>query len=372
MHTQQKARIVYIDLIRAIAVLLMVEGHTVDALIGSSFRNYEDIGYRTWLFIRGFTAPVFLFTSGTVFAYLFRKDHHPFSQNPRVKKGLKRIGFLFLIGYLMHFPVLFPWNLLNNSYESIRSMFFVDVLQLIAVGLLLTMVLFYLAERFRLNDYMLFIGAAFLSYVMFVTINHIEWMGVIPEFLAFYLYKSPQTLNNFPLFPWLAYLFGGAALGVLYAKKPDVFRTTRFAVIFTITGTLFMVFAHAMTYSPEFYAFRDYGAVHNLHLLLLRFGVIMLINGALSFFLKQYTSAPRWLILIGRNSLLVYVAHLFVVYGSAWNTILNLSYAYKNSLTPVEAAGTSVMVILSMIVLVYSVQYGKKLVKAYLSSRKTQ
>jgi uncharacterized membrane protein len=59
-------RILFIDLARAIAVLLMVQGHTIDALLHPDFRT--SLQYNAWLYLRGLTSCTFLFLSGAAFS----------------------------------------------------------------------------------------------------------------------------------------------------------------------------------------------------------------------------------------------------------------------------------------------------------------
>lgn len=87
-------RIIYVDLMRAFAVIMMIQGHTVDTLLADQFRNTDYLGYNIWNTMRGFTAPIFMFTAGLIFTYLLKSDHFEFSKNPRVKKGIKKRIFI--------------------------------------------------------------------------------------------------------------------------------------------------------------------------------------------------------------------------------------------------------------------------------------
>src|SRR5262245_11925019 len=95
----KQKRIVFIDLIRAIATFMMVQGHTVDVLLADKYRDNMSLGFSIWLFMRGLTAPIFLFTTGAVFVYLFRSIRKSFQDNPRVNRGLKRVLQLVVLGY---------------------------------------------------------------------------------------------------------------------------------------------------------------------------------------------------------------------------------------------------------------------------------
>ncbi|MBP1683750.1 MAG: hypothetical protein H6Q27_1317, partial [Ignavibacteriaceae bacterium] len=105
MHTYDQAhRVIFIDLMRAIAVLQMVQGHTIDVVLAPEFRTTELPVYAVWYFLRGMTAPIFMFTAGTVFTYLFHSVKKPFEENYRVKKGLRRAFLLIFLGYLLKYP----------------------------------------------------------------------------------------------------------------------------------------------------------------------------------------------------------------------------------------------------------------------------
>ncbi|MDR3665320.1 MAG: heparan-alpha-glucosaminide N-acetyltransferase domain-containing protein, partial [Ignavibacteriaceae bacterium] len=76
-QSSTKNRIIFIDIMRAIAVFQMVQGHTIDAFLSNNYRIQDNPIFGAWLFMRGVTAPIFLFSAGAVFTYLFRlHDQH--------------------------------------------------------------------------------------------------------------------------------------------------------------------------------------------------------------------------------------------------------------------------------------------------------
>ena len=58
--TIKPQRIVFLDILRALAVMMMVEGHTVDVLLLNEYRSCDYLGFKLWQFTRGVTAPIFL------------------------------------------------------------------------------------------------------------------------------------------------------------------------------------------------------------------------------------------------------------------------------------------------------------------------
>lgn len=316
-HAEKKHRIIFIDLIRAFAVFQMVQGHTVDMVLADNFRNYDNPIFATWHFMRGMTAPIFMFTAGTVFTYLFRLVKEPFIKNPRVKKGIKRGLLLIFLGYLLRFPT---WNIFDfsNISEYSRDTFFaVDVLQLIGFGLLALLALLYFSEKFRLNDYLLFSFTALLVFSVSPTFFKIGWNNFLPQVLAGYFY--PGTGSLFPFFPWAGYVIAGGVLGTYLAKNPLVFRNLQFSIWLAVAGFLFILSSMIISY-----LYKVFGIVESINsattsLIFFRIGFVLVLNAAVSYISLKANSIPKLIILIGRNTLVIYVVHLLILYGSAWS-----------------------------------------------------
>ncbi len=103
-------RVVFLDLLRALAVVMMAQGHTIDLLLADEYPSDGYLSFRLWQFVRGVTAPIFLLTTGAVFIYLLQSTAGPLRDNPRVAKGIKRALLLLARGYLLRFPPLKRWN----------------------------------------------------------------------------------------------------------------------------------------------------------------------------------------------------------------------------------------------------------------------
>jgi fucose 4-O-acetylase-like acetyltransferase len=54
-------------------------------------------------------------------------------------------------------------------------------------------------------------------------------------------------------------------------------------------------------------------------LILFRIGFVLILNAIVSYISLKVNSIPKLIILIGRNTLMIYVVHLIILYGSAWN-----------------------------------------------------
>lgn len=63
-------RLYFIDIIRAFAILMMLQGHFINTLLADSYKDLNIIPYAVWTYFRGITAPTFFYYFGFNF-YLF-------------------------------------------------------------------------------------------------------------------------------------------------------------------------------------------------------------------------------------------------------------------------------------------------------------
>lgn len=316
-HEEKKHRIIFIDLMRAFAVFQMVQGHTIDTLLADSFRNPDNLIYATWHFMRGLTAPIFMFTAGIVFTYLFRLVQKPFNENPRVKKGIRRGLLLIFLGYLLRYPTWTVFDFSRVSDYSMGVFLAVDVLQLIGFGLLALLALIYLAEKFNLNDYMTLSVAALIIFLVSPMFFKIDWNNFLPQAIAGYFYTGTGSL--FPFFPWAGYVIAGGVLGAYLAKHPLVFKSSKFSITLLITGFIFIVVSLVIKYISTLNGSETVVNSATTSLIFSRVGFVLVLNAIVSYISLKVNSIPKLIILIGRNTLMIYVVHLLILYGSAWN-----------------------------------------------------
>jgi uncharacterized membrane protein len=349
--SSKKNRIIFIDLLRAFAVLQMVQGHTVDVLLSNDYRNLDSTVFSIWFFLRGMTAPIFLFTSGTVFTYLLRLAKEPFMQNPRVKKGIFRFFLLVSLGYLIRFPSfdIFDYSLVTPLQWSI--FFAVDVLQLIGFGILFILIFAFISEKIGNKDNLVFSSAAIFFFVLWPVVAQIPWSDYMPIPIAGYLYQKHGSL--FPLFPWVGFLFTGAMLGSYLAKHPAIFKTTQFSIKLAVWGTLLIFVFAVLKYieiSTENVTIKDW--TDSIGLLFLRVGFVLVLNSAVSFISLSLNSIPKLFMLIGRNTLLIYVVHLIVLFGSAWTPGLVILFDKKLDVWNTIGAAFIMIVTMTLMVIV--------------------
>jgi uncharacterized membrane protein len=185
-------RAAFIDVLRGIAILLMVVDHIFDWLLDEASRSGTVFGITH--FLGTLAAPLFLFLAGFGLALSFGRGG-PFFRKALhvVQRGLT----LVLAGYLINFVVYFN----GANPQEIMA---VDVLPAIGLSLILCLPLAKLP--FWLTGLLTLAGAAAG-----------QWLGataVLPDGLAAYLTGRSTVASYFPLLVWFPY----AWLGLTVAK----------------------------------------------------------------------------------------------------------------------------------------------------------
>lgn len=350
----RKTRVIFLDLIRAFAVFMMVQGHTIDSLLMDKYRSDIYPVFSIWNFFRGLNAPIFIFTSGAVFTYLFLKDGHNFSENPRVKKGIKRFFLLITVAYFLHFPTNNPLNYNEISLAQYYIFLRVDALHLIAVGILSIILILFLIEKFKLNPYYTFIAAGVISLILSIWTLKIEWANFLPLPLAFYLYFGPKNdfavYSLFPIFPWLTYIFAGAFLGVFLAKHPKIFKTKWFGIKIVLIGLSFIILSLISIMIEN--SIKGYNTFwDNPFLVINRLGIVLFFSGIITLLTLRTDKIPRIIVLAGQNTLLIYVVHLIIIYGSPFT--LGFDYLLHHRLTPIPSILIAIIMLFLMGLMVH-------------------
>ncbi|MFH2031217.1 MAG: heparan-alpha-glucosaminide N-acetyltransferase domain-containing protein, partial [Bacteroidota bacterium] len=315
----------------------------IDALLSNEFRTFDSAFYSAWFTFRGFTAPLFMFTAGTVFTYLYRKQAITVFSNPMTTRGFKRFVTLLLIGYLLHFPAG------NFDFASVTEIkwgifFSVDALHLIAFGLLFILGISFLSEIAKIDAIILFSIATIVSVVLTPIVRTIEWLDYMHLVFASYLRNYSQSY--FPLFPWLGYMFAGGILGVFFSKRSDLVNKKRFSFTLTMIGISLIGLSVFIQQSAEILGLSTDFWKSPIIAFLYRLGIVFLFNSLGSFISLKIKSFPFAIRALGRHSLMIYVVHLIIVYGSAW--VPGLTYLFAKSLNLLSSVSVALLLIVLM------------------------
>ncbi|MCF8306824.1 MAG: DUF1624 domain-containing protein [Ignavibacteriales bacterium] len=349
----KKERLIFLDLMRAFAVMMMVQGHTTDVVLAQEYRTFESFGYFIWLTVRGFTAPIFMFTSGVVFTYLLIRNGQKFSENPRIKKGFKRFLLLVGVGYLLRYPTFTLIDFSSVTDQQWRIFFTVDALHLIGFGLLFVIITYYLSEKLRLPFY-LTSGLAALTFIAgFPFTEKIEWINYLHMGLAGYMYKG--TGSYFPFFPWAGYVLAGSMFGYFLGNHAELVKKPKFSFGLFSSGLGFLLLSFIIFEIAVYAGIRQSFWNSDYSLVFFRLGVVLLLYAVFHLFSRYLKNIPKLIFDIGKNTLPVYAAHLILLYGSAWNPGFYLLINKHFSLT-----GTIFAVLIMWALMVTLVYYIEK------------
>ena len=230
--TAEKKRFYFIDQFRGWAVLFMIETHVLNAFLNANLRS--SLSYKALDFINGLVAPAFLFIAGFAFAIVaVRKWDHYLRLGRPFWQQFRRLLFVWLVGYLLHVPGFSLSRLVAALRWQQPNVFWgVDVLHCIAFSLLLMLLLIPLLRRQKI--FFIFLALAALAMVLLTRLVYsLDIAALLPAALAGYIKRVPGS--QFPLFPWLAYVWLGALVSWLWqrakaeAREKKYFRDVFFA-----------------------------------------------------------------------------------------------------------------------------------------------
>lgn len=350
-----KQRLLFIDLLRGWAILVMIEVHVFNSLI---IPSYKEAGWFVYLnFINGLVAPSFLFISGFAFVISSKKGLDELRHFGKTFwKKLSRILLIFVVGYSLHVPFFSLKRVLHDStVDQLLGFYNVDILQNIAVGLLFVFMLRLVIKSDKIFYYAITIAALFVAVTapFFWSFDFTPYMHVA---LADYL--NPNNGSYFPLFPWLGFLLAGGVVCLLYLKARENNFETRFIRNLTIAGLLMIAVGHF--YLSDIFPESYRAAKPHPVFFFQRLGYVIVLLNICWYYLKraadknpenpnQVNFFNDLVIFTGRESLLIYWLHLQVLYRRLWNG-KSLESVVGQSFGIMECAGATILIIIIMVI----------------------
>ncbi len=351
---ENKNRLVLLDILRAIGVMLMIEGHTIDAVMSPIYKDGSSILFQFWTFFRGLTAPFFFFSAGFAFVIATVKDKGEVLTVPAraMKRRLRRIIVLLLIGYGLHMPLQMFYDPSAVPQSAWDIFFIADALQIISLSLLVILLIALFTKK-KENLLKSYIIAASLSLIIAPLTEPIKWETYLPHLV--YPYLTFRAGSFFTFFPFSGYLFAGAAFSAAALSFPANDRARLLSKNFKrasmVSLILFVLFfpIQLLFVSPYVDYWRALPAVN-----FLRFGLVTSIAALVGYLSLQVTRFPKILPAIGKSSLTIYVVHLMIVYGSPVN--IGLAQLLPGGVHPIVAVLIAVVVMTLMFGMVYAIE----------------
>ncbi|MSQ45952.1 MAG: DUF1624 domain-containing protein [Ignavibacteria bacterium] len=336
-------RYFFIDIFRFIAILLMIQGHTFDALLQNSVRSASWFPIHDYL--HGYVAAMFLFGSGIAFVIsTFKKWDLYISFSPETKKRICRYIGLIIIGYFLHLPIFsfsnVVFGLTENEYlQFVQS----DALHCIGVSLLFTQLLVLVSKSQKL---LFIVSASILLFTLVATpyFWNYKFAEIFPLWLASYF--SFQLKSWFPLFPWIGYLFSGIFIGYLFNKYREKNINQFFIWLTVISFIIIIISINFGSKIESLYPPHDIWKSGGINFIT-QTAVLSLILSFIFLVTRKIKSIPKIILTTSRQSLLIYILHLLILYGSVISSGLKLLY---NRSLPLE---NTLTIYLAILILIY-------------------
>jgi uncharacterized membrane protein len=365
---QATSRLAFIDVLRGVGVVLMIQLHTSHGWIRPELRT-GDLWQATQ-FWGGLAAPIFVMLAGVSFGLRMAKAHAR-GQIPNYGHELRRALQLIVLGYLLRLqmwfvdaggvvrPAAYPAQaLLLSAYglayftlakERARSFSFavcaciatalfglglwqvrihapdrwtgllrIDVLQCIGGSLVLVVAVAALHGRgFRARIYYA-LAAVVAAFIAAWTRSWVP--GPLPPAIAGYLGQWPaepgkSIVGLFPLFPWSAYAFAGTAFGLTWARTSSD-RVTR-SLVWLALGAVCVALATRESTGAMHAVLDRWAWLTQPVRVTQRVGWVLALGGlcAVARAYAPFIIAP--IETMGRASLLLYWVHLEFAFGAA-------------------------------------------------------
>jgi uncharacterized membrane protein len=318
-----RARRGYLDWLRGVAVLIMIEAHLID-----SWTRFPDrrTGEFAWaMIVGGFGAPLFLFLAGVAVplsagSKFRRSGDITASANSVIKRGLEIFGLAFLFR-------IQAWIL---GWSPARALLRVDILNVMGPSIAIAGALWRLASTSR-GRYLLFAAATLLMTLLTPLIRYWDFVGRLPDPLEGYV-RPVGDLSSFAFFPWAGFLFAGALVGVALddARSDRVER--RVNVWLGAAGAATALVAYKLSFYPTWYPQSRFWT-SSPSFFFIRLGILTA-TVAIAYAWDQRPGAERrWSPLqqLGRTSLFIYWIHVEMIYGLislSWHKGLSLTQAW--------------------------------------------
>lgn len=298
-------RRLYLDWLRGVAVLIMIEAHLLDAWTAVGERDGRVFSLA--LLVGGIGAPLFLFLAGISVplsaAAKMRRGMSP----ARVSRALVTRGFqVFGLAFLFRAQACLlgwssPWDLLRVDILNVMG------LAIAAAGAL------WRAGAASGRRIALF-GAVAAAVAFSTPLVRNGPLGALPDPLEAYL-RPTGNLSNFVIFPWAGFLFAGVAAGVILERAPAA-RERPTVLRIGLGGLAIAAAAYALSYLPSPLADSRFWSTSPAFFFI-QAGILAASLGLAYLWGARARAQTRWSPLqqLGRTSLFIYWIHVEMLYG---------------------------------------------------------
>jgi uncharacterized membrane protein len=345
----EKGRLYSLDVARFLAMVMMIQGHVLDALVRPEALDITQFPWNIWHAVRGLTAPIFLMVSGAVHAFATKRYDDGTVRDDVLAKRLRWALTIMGIGYLLVFPANRMWDLPFVPDHAWPAFTAVNILQLTGATLIMFVLLAATTRSVSQLGRRAIIMAGFLLAAAPLA-RALPWEHHLPLWVAAYL--TPHTGSLFPILPFSAYLFVGVGIGAYLARIPAAVRDRHVERYAWPVGVVVVAVAMLMQYVlySNGIAWSDLESSTSAVLALRRMGIVLVVFSGAALLMRFL---PRWrdaATSLSSLSLHIYVVHLVLLFGTPW--VSSIGRTHYRQFDVVQGMAIAVSVIAATVALV--------------------
>jgi uncharacterized membrane protein len=311
----------YLDWMRGLAVLVMIEAHVLDSWTRVDARQSPQFMWA--MIVGGFGAPLFLFLAGVSVSLSAASKARRSGDAWAAARTVMMRG-LWVFGLAFAFR-LQAWIL---GFGSPRTLLKVDILNIMGPAIVMAAALWGAFRTSRSRA--LALGSAAVAIALLAPIvRHTPMLDSWPDALAGYL-RPTAGRSNFCMFPWVGFVFAGGVAGVLIHGAQTQVREAALNMRLFGWGLALAAASYGFSMLPSPYAQSEFWGGSPAYFFL-RAGVLTaLVAVAYGWGARHRlaasvgwpstpagTQVERWSPMeqFGRSSLFIYWIHVEMVYG---------------------------------------------------------
>jgi uncharacterized membrane protein len=325
----------YVDWVRGLAVLVMIQAHVLDSWTRLDARHTSQFAWA--MIVGGFGAPLFLFLAGVSVALSAgSKSRRTRDDSAAAIAVMKRGGWIFLLAFVFRVQA---WIL---GWGAMRSLLKVDILNVMGPSIAVAAALWGAPGSPVARATALGAAATVVSLITPI-VRASPILDVLPDPLEAYV-RPLSGYSSFCVFPWAAFVLAGACVGLLLDQARISNREARLNTWLALAGVGLASVSYAASFLPSPYAHSEFWG-GSPAFFAIRAGVITAII-PLAYWWKQLAIRPTWSPMeqLGRSSLFIYWIHVEMVYGL-------ISLRIHKTLTHAQAWAAYVAFVLLMLLL---------------------
>ena len=322
-----RSRIVFLDWLRGLAAIVMLQGHTFDSFLRPELRAQPAFIFSQ--FFGGQAAAIFLFLTGVTFGLgMNRRNDLPAWR--RITGALRRARYLFLLAIAFRLQM---W-IFAFPHQPWTDLLHVDVLNVMgATAALLSVIA--LAQGMQRVRWAVSAGIALAA---LAPVMAGLGTGGVPSALRDYFVPSGAS---FSMFPWGSYLAFGLAAGsaVPFVRRAEWAYVMQWAALcgfgLLLGGQYFSNLPFSIYSNANFW-------LNSPALVACKLGIALLLGAGAFLWTEYFSDGWSWVRLLGTTSLAVYWVHVELLYGRWFSS-------YKGSLTIWECLAASAALLAAMV-----------------------